>query len=98
MLAIGRALMTCPKPLILDEPTEGLAPIVIELVVRALEQLRRPGVALLLMEQRVEVALRLAARGAVLGGGAAMRASNEVRARSRASQPTSSKSAPMTSY
>lgn len=60
MLAIGRALMTCPKLLILDEPTEGLAPIVIELVVRALEQLRRSGVALLLMEQRVEVALRLA--------------------------------------
>jgi branched-chain amino acid transport system ATP-binding protein len=60
MLAIGRALMTCPKLLILDEPTEGLAPIVIELVVKALEQLRRSGVALLLMEQRVEVALRLA--------------------------------------
>jgi branched-chain amino acid transport system ATP-binding protein len=60
MLAIGRALMTCPKLLILDEPTEGLAPIVIEVVVKALEELRRSGVALLLMEQRVEVALRLA--------------------------------------
>ena len=60
MLAIGRALMTCPKLLLLDEPTEGLAPLIIELVVKALQELRRSGVSLLLFEQRVEVALRLA--------------------------------------
>jgi branched-chain amino acid transport system ATP-binding protein len=60
MLAIGRALMTCPTLLVLDEPTEGLAPIVIELVVNALADLKRTGVSLLLLEQRVEVALRLA--------------------------------------
>jgi branched-chain amino acid transport system ATP-binding protein len=60
MLAIGRALMTCPILLVLDEPTEGLAPLVIELVVTALEKLKRSGVSLLLLEQRVEMALRLA--------------------------------------
>ena len=60
MLAIGRALMTSPALLILDEPTEGLAPIIIEDIVKAFEALRRSGVSLLLLEQRVEIALRLA--------------------------------------
>lgn len=60
MLAIGRALMTCPTLLILDEPTEGLAPIIIEDLVKAILQLKEAGVSLLLLEQRVEIALRLA--------------------------------------
>ncbi len=60
MLAIARALMTNPSLLILDEPTEGLAPIVIDDLVKAIEQLRRGGVSLLLLEQRVGIALRLA--------------------------------------
>lgn len=60
MLAIGRALMTCPSLLLLDEPTEGLAPIIVEVVVKALADLNRSGVSLLVLEQRVEVALRLA--------------------------------------
>jgi branched-chain amino acid transport system ATP-binding protein len=60
MLAIGRALMTNPSLVILDEPTEGLAPIIIEDVVATIGQLRQAGVSLLLLEQRVEIALRLA--------------------------------------
>jgi branched-chain amino acid transport system ATP-binding protein len=60
MLSIGRALMTSAALLLLDEPTEGLAPIVIEDLVKTLQELRRSGVSLLLLEQRVEVALRLA--------------------------------------
>ncbi len=67
MLAIGRALMTCPTLLVLDEPTEGLAPLVIELVVKALEKLKSSGVSLLLLEQRVEVALRLADTAIAMG-------------------------------
>src|SRR5579871_1557925 len=87
MLAIGRALMTRPALLILDEPTEGLAPIVIEDVVRALQSLRGAGVSLVLLEQRVEVALRLAdavigltTRGAITFEGSP----EEYRARERA--------------
>jgi branched-chain amino acid transport system ATP-binding protein len=60
MLAIGRALMTNPVLLILDEPTEGLAPIIIEGLVAAIAELRCAGVSLLLLEQRVEIGLRLA--------------------------------------
>ncbi len=62
MLAIGRALMTNPALLIMDEPTEGLAPIIIEDVLRVMVTLREAGVAILLLEQRVEVALRVADR------------------------------------
>jgi branched-chain amino acid transport system ATP-binding protein len=60
MLAIARALMTNPALVILDEPTEGLAPIIIEDLVGVIAQLRHAGVSLLLLEQRVEIALRLA--------------------------------------
>lgn len=60
MLSIARALMTRPELLILDEPTEGLAPIVINDLIKALEQLKGAGLSLLLLEQRVDVALRLA--------------------------------------
>ncbi len=68
MLAIGRALMTNADLLLLDEPFEGLAPAVIEVVVRALEQLRKHA-TLLLVEQNAQLALNLADRVYVLGNG-----------------------------
>jgi branched-chain amino acid transport system ATP-binding protein len=67
MLAIGRALMTCPTLLVLDEPTEGLAPMVIDFVVQTLRDLKRAGMSLLVLEQRVEVALRLADNAIAMG-------------------------------
>jgi branched-chain amino acid transport system ATP-binding protein len=67
MLAIGRSLMTCPTLLVLDEPTEGLAPMVIDFVVQTLQDLKRAGMSLLVLEQRVEVALRLADTAIAMG-------------------------------
>ncbi|MBI4840229.1 MAG: ATP-binding cassette domain-containing protein [candidate division NC10 bacterium] len=68
MLAIGRALMGNADLLLLDEPFEGLAPAVIEVVVRALEELRKHA-TLLLVEQNAQLALTLAGRAYVLSNG-----------------------------
>ena len=57
MLAIGRALMTNPKLLIMDEPSEGLAPAVIDVIQDRMELLRTSGMSLLLAEQNVDLAL-----------------------------------------
>jgi branched-chain amino acid transport system ATP-binding protein len=59
MLAIGRALMTNPDCLIMDEPSEGLAPIVIQSVWEAIAKLREEGLSILLVEQNATLALRL---------------------------------------
>jgi branched-chain amino acid transport system ATP-binding protein len=69
MLAIGRALMLNPKVLLLDEPFEGLAPIVVDELEDAIRRLRADDVAILLVEQHVEKALALAAHAAVLDRG-----------------------------
>jgi branched-chain amino acid transport system ATP-binding protein len=69
MLAIGRALMTNPEFLLLDEPTEGLAPLVVDMLEDQVEKLRQKGVTVLLAEQNVKVALRLSTRAYVIDDG-----------------------------
>ena len=70
MLAIGRALMARPRALMLDEPSLGLAPMLVQMIFQAIEELRRSGLAILLVEQNVRAALRLAERAYVLETGA----------------------------
>jgi branched-chain amino acid transport system ATP-binding protein len=69
MLAIGRALMSNPKLLILDEPSTGLSPLLVGQVFRSLEQLGREGTTILLLEQNVRHALALCHRGYVIENG-----------------------------
>jgi branched-chain amino acid transport system ATP-binding protein len=69
MLAIGRALMSEPRLLILDEPSTGLSPLLTGQVFRSLEQLGREGMTILLLEQNVRNALAMCNRGYVLENG-----------------------------
>ncbi len=69
MLAIGRALMARPKLLLLDEPSLGLAPIIVRDIFRTLRDIREQGMTVLLVEQNARMALRLADRGYVLETG-----------------------------
>ena len=69
MLAIGRALMTNPKLLLMDEPSEGLAPIVLKVIREQLEELKQSGLSIFLVEQNLGLALRLCDRVYVLGEG-----------------------------
>jgi branched-chain amino acid transport system ATP-binding protein len=62
MLAIGRALMAEPALLMLDEPTEGLAPVIIDGIIEALKEIRSRGTALLLVEQHIAMIQKLADR------------------------------------
>ena len=69
MLAIGRALMTDPGLLLLDEPTEGLAPLLVREVGRVLGELKREGLSILLVEQNLPLALSVADRTHILSRG-----------------------------
>jgi branched-chain amino acid transport system ATP-binding protein len=69
MLAIGRALMTDPRLLLLDEPTEGLAPLLVREVGRVLGELKRAGLSILLVEQNLPLALSVADRTHILSRG-----------------------------
>ena len=62
MVAIGRMLMADPKVLLLDEPSVALSPVAVDIVVKALLELRRRGASLLLVEQRIDVAVRVCDR------------------------------------
>jgi len=69
MLAIGRALLTNPKLLIMDEPSEGLAPAIIENLIEVFRQLEAGGLRILLIEQNLGVATSLAKRQLIMVGG-----------------------------
>jgi len=69
MLAIARALMSKPKLLLLDEPSFGLAPILVQQMFEMIEQINKQGVTVLLVEQNVRAALELASRAYVIENG-----------------------------
>jgi branched-chain amino acid transport system ATP-binding protein len=73
MLAIGRALMSGPRLLLLDEPSLGLAPVVVDTLFDVLQDINRAGVSMLLVEQNVTRALAISQRGYLLSDGRILR-------------------------
>jgi branched-chain amino acid transport system ATP-binding protein len=70
MLAVGRALMAKPSLLLLDEPSMGLSPILVEEIFRIIQEINKQGTSILLVEQNAFMALQVATRGYVLETGA----------------------------
>jgi branched-chain amino acid transport system ATP-binding protein len=85
MLAIGRALMARPKILLLDEPSMGLAPILVETIFKTIVEINQQGVTVLLVEQNAVMALQIAHRGYVLETGTIVLADSAERLRDDAS-------------
>jgi branched-chain amino acid transport system ATP-binding protein len=69
MLAIGRALMARPKLLLLDEPSMGLAPIMVQRIFDVVREVAATGVTILLVEQNAKLALEVSSKGYVMDGG-----------------------------
>jgi branched-chain amino acid transport system ATP-binding protein len=69
MLAVGRALMGSPKLLLLDEPSMGLAPVLVEMIFETIEKINKQGTTILLVEQNALAALNVADRAYVLESG-----------------------------
>jgi branched-chain amino acid transport system ATP-binding protein len=69
MLAMGRALMARPRVLLLDEPSMGLAPLMVDKIFEVISDIHRQGVTVLLVEQNASRALQLASRGYVMESG-----------------------------
>jgi branched-chain amino acid transport system ATP-binding protein len=69
MLAIGRALMSQPKLLILDEPSLGLAPIIVENIFETINQISQEGVSILVVEQNIHQALEIAGQAYIIENG-----------------------------
>jgi branched-chain amino acid transport system ATP-binding protein len=69
MLAIARALMMSPKLLLLDEPSMGLAPVIVDQIFEIIQELNRNGMTILLVEQNAFQALQIASRGYVIQTG-----------------------------
>lgn len=69
MLATARALMSRPKLLLMDEPSMGLAPVLVELIFSTIEEINKEGTTILLVEQNAHMALQIASRGYVLQTG-----------------------------
>ena len=76
MLAIGRALMSRPKLLLLDEPSMGLAPVLVERIFQTIQEINHQGTTILLVEQNANVALEVATRGYVMETGTVVNAAS----------------------